>query len=153
MTQNIYLFHSVKMQQSIHRYSPPISRLRPPPRPIHRRPVSLLSPLFSSLSFLSGASAKLRDLCRSAATRRPLASRGSLIFLFPFVRSSRSPLGGEKCRLRLPASALASPRTGRLSGGHGPLYPLFSFFFFYPLGRDRTREAQGQGVFRMGQNL
>ena len=127
---------------------PPISRLRPPPQPFDRPSRLPLIPFIFFSFFLSGASAKPRDLCRSAAARRTLASRGPLIFLFPFVRSSRSPPGGGKYRLRLPASALASPRTGRLFGGHGRLYPLFSFFFLYPLGHGGPGRNRGKGVLR-----
>lgn len=126
----------------------PIFRLRPPPGRLSLDPRLASIPFIFFSFFLSGASAKPRDPCRSAAERRPLASRSPLIFLFPFVRSFRSSLGGEKCRLRLPASASASPRTGRLSGGHGPLYPLFSFFFFYPLGRGGPGHNRGKGVLR-----
>ena len=129
------------MQQSIHHF-----RLRPPPGRLSLDPRLASIPFILFSFFLSGASAKPRDPCRSAAERRPLASRSPLIFLFPFVRSFRSSLGGEKCRLRLPASASASPRTGRLSGGHGPLHPLF--FFFYPLRRGGPGRKKGKGVLR-----
>jgi hypothetical protein len=106
-----------------------------PGRSAHR-PRLLSIPLYFLLSLFSLAQAPAPDPCREPAADRSWTScLDALVFLFPFVRSSRSsPGGGHSGSAYLPAPCRrCAPAACPI--GHAPLYPLFSFFFFNPLGR------------------
>jgi hypothetical protein len=120
-------------------------------------PLYFLLSLFSSLSFLSflsGASASPGDPCREpTADRSWISRRNALVFLFPFVRSSRSsPRGEHSGSAYLPAPC---PRCAPAACpiGHAQLYSLFYFFFFNPLGRGWMGQGEEWRGFSGGRNI